>query len=246
MEIWGIVLAGFGLAIGGVLKGAIGVGAPIIAVPVLALLYNVPVAVAVFTLPNLISNLWQAWSYRRDLRSPALTWRFSAGGAAGALLGTVLLAFLPGDALMVGLSLVVFFYIGLRLFRPNWVLALPLAEKIAASVGFAGGVMQGAGGISAPISVTFVNAMRPERGDFIVTMSVFFGVMAVVQIPTMAALGIMTPAIFGWSLIAALPLFGAMPFGAWLGRRIAKEVFDRLIMLLLALIAFRLLFGALG
>ena len=29
MEIWGILLAGLGLALGGVLKGAIGVGAPV-------------------------------------------------------------------------------------------------------------------------------------------------------------------------------------------------------------------------
>ena len=39
-------------AMGGILKGATGAGAPIIAIPVLALLYNVQFAVAVFIIPS--------------------------------------------------------------------------------------------------------------------------------------------------------------------------------------------------
>tara|TARA_B100000768_G_scaffold167934_1_gene172399 strand:- start:1123 stop:1581 length:459 start_codon:yes stop_codon:yes gene_type:complete len=37
---------------GGVLKGATGAGAPIIAIPIISLLYNVPKAVAAFTIPS--------------------------------------------------------------------------------------------------------------------------------------------------------------------------------------------------
>ncbi|NNE82327.1 MAG: sulfite exporter TauE/SafE family protein [Silicimonas sp.] len=245
VEYWGIILAALGLALGGVLKGAVGAGAPVIAVPIIALVYNVPIAVAVFTLPNLFSNLWQSWHYKAHLHSPRLVWKFSGAGMLGVVVGSYLLSALDAETLMAGLGGVVFVYIGLRFLRPNWILERTLAEKFAVPVGVAGGVMQGAGGISAPVSLTYVNAMRLEREEFIVTVSIFFGAMAVVQIPALIALGIMTPELMGWSLAGSVPLFGAMPFGAMLGRRFPKVVFDRLILILLAVIALQLLWVAL-
>lgn len=104
--------------------------------------------------------------------------------------------------------------------------------------------MQGAGGLSAPVSVTFLNAMKLERSEFIATIAVFFLTMSFVQIPALAALGILTPERAAMSLLATIPLFGAMPIGAWLARRISRETFDRVILALLAVIALRLLYAA--
>ena len=245
MEFGFLALAVLGLALGGVLKGAIGAGAPVVAVPILALIYSVPVAVVIFTVPNLLSNAWQLWSYRADLLAPKFVWSYAGGGALGAIAGSVLLAVISGEALLAGLGCIVFIYIALRLMAPHWVLSRSLADRVVLPVGIVAGVMQGAGGISAPISITFLNAMRLDRGTFIATISAFFGAMAVVQIPTLWALGLMTPALAGWSLLAAVPLFGAMPIGAWLGRRIDKAFFDKLILALLAVVALKLFYDAL-
>ena len=171
MEIGFLVLAALGLALGGVLKGAIGAGAPIVAVPVLALIYSVPVAVVIFTIPNLLSNSWQLWAYRSDLLSSRFVWSYAGGGALGTVLGTVVLATVPGETLLAGLGCIVFVYIALRLMAPDWVLSRKLADRVVLPVGIAAGVMQGAGGISAPISITFLNAMRLDRGAFIATIS---------------------------------------------------------------------------
>lgn len=244
MEIWGIVWAVLALAAGGVLKGAIGAGAPLLAVPLLALLYNVPLAVAVFTIPSLLSNIWQGWAYRKSLVSARMGWTLALTGAAGALVGSVLLAVLSGETLMAVLAGLVFLYIGLRMARPEWVLSRDLGHRLAAPAGFIGGVMQGAGGISAPVSITFLNAMRLERDEFIATIAVFFGSMSLVQIPALMGLGILTPGLTLWSFAAAVPLFGAMPFGAWLGKRFDKAIFDRIILWLLAAIAVKLLYTA--
>src|SRR3546814_7645556 len=72
----------------------------------------------------------------------------------------------------------VFLYIACRLARPDWVLDLGIATRLAAPAGFAGGLLQGAAGISAPISITFLNAMRIDRAAFIATISVFFVAMS--------------------------------------------------------------------
>ena len=244
MDWTGLIAGVAGLAAGGVLKGAIGAGAPIIAVPILALLYDVPLAVAIFTMPNLFGNIWQSWIYRDKVVSRAFALRFAASGAAGAFAGSLLLARLPGDLLLACLAAIVFVYIGVRIGRPGWVLDRASAHRLAAPMGFAGGVMQGAGGISAPISVTFLSAMRLERQEFIATVAVFFTAMALVQIPTLYALGILTPERAALSLAGCIPLFAAMPLGAWLARHISRETFDRLVLALLAIIALRLLWNA--
>ena len=109
-------------------------------------------------------------------------------------------------------------------------------------IGALGGIFQGAVGLSAPISVSFMNAVGFDRRQFIAVMSLYFLAMAVVQLPTQLALGILTPERVLYGLIAILPLVLGMPIGDLLGRRISRQAFDRVIMTILVLLAVRLLF----
>ena len=240
----GLISGALGLALGGVLKGATGAGAPLLAVPLLAMLYDVPTAVALFTLPNFFSNTWQGWRYRAYQVNPALTWGFALAGAAGAGVGSLMLVGLPSSQLLLGVAGAVFLYIAFRLARPDWVLDLAVAARLAMPAGFAGGVLQGAAGISAPVSISFLNATRMDRDAFIATISVFFVAMSVVQIPLLAVWGVLTPAKALLSALAILPLIAGMPLGAFLAKRMSKAFFDRLILVLLAVIALRLVIGA--
>ena len=79
----GLILAIVGLALGGLLKGATGAGAPIIAVPLIAIYFDVQTAVTVFAVPNLAANVWQAWSCRADRLPRAFMVMFAGGGAVG-------------------------------------------------------------------------------------------------------------------------------------------------------------------
>ena len=148
--------------------------------------------------------------------------------------------------LLAGVAGIVFLYIGLRLSRPDWTLERKRGARLAAPAGLLGGIMQGAGGISAPVSVTYLNAMRMERAEFVATISVFFLMMTTTQIPTLIGLGILNMSNAPLALAAAIPLFGAMPLGAYAARHISKEAFDKLVLALLAVVAFRLVYIALS
>ncbi len=150
-----LALAFVGIALGGFLKGATGAGAPVVGVPVLAIVFDVPMAVAIFSVLNLCTNIWQSWAFRSEVTELRFVWIFALMGAIGAIVGSVLLASLPVPLLMASLAGVVFAYIGLRLARPNWVLSRARGRQLGPYVGFVGGVMQGAGGLSAPVSITF-------------------------------------------------------------------------------------------
>ncbi|MBV0912446.1 sulfite exporter TauE/SafE family protein [Rhodobacteraceae bacterium ASV31] len=238
-----LALSALALVLGGVLKGATGAGAPVVAVPVIALFFDVETAIITMMLPNLLSNVVQGWRYRAYLPRGGFGALFAAGGLAGAVLGTVLLANAPPEVLLLMVSVVVFLYIAFRIAKPGWALPMPLARRIVLPVGLAGGILQGATGVSAPISVTFLNAVRLPRDAFIGTISLFFTVMTFAQLVALGSYGLLSPEGLGRSAIALGLILAAMPLGEALARRIPPAVFDKLILALLAVVATRILIG---
>ncbi len=239
-------LAAAALALGGVLKGATGAGAPILAVPVMAVFFGVEIAVVTFAVPGLLLNIWQGWQYRAHQAAPRFTWVFAGAGGAGAAAGSWILARLPANLLLLAVAGVVFAYVGFRLSRPHWVLSEARANRLVGWAGLLGGMLQGATGVSAPVSVTFLNAMGLARPVFIATISVFFAAMAAAQIPALCWLGLMDGPRLLWGMAAMLPLLAGMPLGAWLAARLSRATFDRIILGLLAVIALRLIWQALA
>ena len=93
--------------------------------------------------------------------------------------------------------------------------------------------------------MTFLNAMRLDRREFIATISAFFFMMSAFQIPALVGLGVLDWQRAGFAAIAALPLFGAMPLGEIAAKRVSKATFDKMILILLVVVALRLAYAAL-
>jgi uncharacterized membrane protein YfcA len=240
-----ILIVAIGFLLGGILKGATGFGAPMIAVPLLAAAVDVRFAVVVFSLPNLVPNLWQTWAYRKTILPRPFLLRFVGAGMVGSVVGTMILSVARTDILMLVVAGVVFLYIGLRIGRPHWRLAYEPARKWAWIPGLLAGISQTAAGLSAPISITYLNAMRLERLTFMPTISCFFAGLGVVQIPMLVGMGFLDGPKALLSAGALLPLVAGMPLGTWLGRRFSPKVFDRVILCVLTLLALRLTWRAL-
>ena len=231
------------LALGGALKGATGAGAPVIAVPVMAAFFDVRLAVMIMAAPNLVTNIWQSRAYWSHLKDRSFAIRFALSGAAGVAPGTLVLATMPVRALTLLVAVAVIAYIGLRLIQPEFRLNAERARRLAIPMGTLGGILQGAGGISAPVSESFLNAMRLERPVFIATIAIFFISMSVAQVPALFAMGLMTPGLLTLSFLALVPLLLFMPVGAWAAQWLSPRDFDRMTLILLSLLALRLLYA---
>lgn len=230
------------VAAGGVLKGATGAGAPLVAVPVITMQYGVQFAITVFVIPSLVSNMWQGWAYRRDLIKGPLPWVLSAAGVLGIVAGSWLLVWLRAETLSVIVAAGVLVYVGLRLLRMDMVLSRTMALRWSFPVGLVAGLLQGTSGISAPATLTYLNALRIGRSAFIAIVSVFFMTMTAAQIPALFALGLLTGERLLISSAALVVIAVFMPVGAWIGRRLSTQVFDRVILVLLVALAVRILF----
>lgn len=240
-----MIVAFLTLMAAGIIKGAIGSGVPVIVIPVLTMLYDVKLAIAVLVAPNLFSNALQVWQYRHHLLPHRFLLWFGLSGGLGIVIGTWGLVVLSPTLLSLGVATAIVLYLAIKLANRSFTLPFPLAQRIVLPVGLVAGVLQGAAGMSAPASVTFLNAMRLERPVFIGSISVFFVAITLVQIPALLSAGILTWERSLYSLAALLVILAAMPLGARLGKRLPHRWFDRLIMCLLATIAVKIIVDAL-
>jgi len=220
--VW-VILA---FAFGGIIKGAIGAGVPIIAIPVLAMTHDVQFAIAVLLGPNLVANLWQAWTHRADRLPRKFLLPFSVAGAFGVVVGTYGLTRVPHDILSLIVASAVLAYVTLRLLKPNLSLSYLTGCRLAVPVGLVSGVMHGSTGISAPISITFLNSLRLGRDTFVGTIAVFFASSTLIQVPSLAVAGILTREIAFMSLIALATVLLSMPVGARLAAHLSRRFFD--------------------
>lgn len=229
-------------ALGGILKGATGAGAPIVTIPVIAAFYDVRVAVIIMVIPNLLTNIGQIYQFRKTILPSFFTVSFAIGGGIGAFVGTILLANLSIKILTLSVAFIVIIYIFLKLIVPSWKLIYKKATKLVFILGAAGGVLQGSAGLSAPISITFLNAMKLERNQFIPTISVYFGVMSIFQMPTLYYYDFLNFEIIIASLVSTIVLLSFMPIGSWIAKSVSKEKFDKITLILLAFIAVRIIY----
>lgn len=234
-----LIVIAIGFALGGILKGATGAGMPVIVVPVIAAFYDVRLAVVILVIPNFIINVLQLYRFRAHELSRGFSLQFVLSGMSGAVVGTLILVALPTEALNILMSLIIFVYIGLRLLRPDFQISRAVADRTAWMAGGAGGVLQGALGISAPIAVTFLNAVKLPRPNFIFTASLFFAGMCIPQMALQLKYGLMTSETVVFGLIAVIPLMAALPVGEWIGKRMSAKTFDRAILGLLAILAIK-------
>lgn len=239
-----MILLAYGVA--AVVKGAIGIGTPFIVVPLLAPQLGLPVSVAVLTFPLLSANIWQMWDYRATARGLRFLPPFLLGAAAGLGFGTYGLVTIDSGPLMVFIGCLVMIYLGLNAALPNLRISRPAGQRLAPFAGIGAGIIQGLSGISAPISLTFLSALRLERGEFIFAASAAFLVFGMVQFVTLSAAGVMTGHVALLSLIATVPTLALMPLGTRLGRWLSAQTFRRAVLALLFLLALRMVYQGLS
>ena len=226
-------------ALGGILKPSF---ISELTIPVIAAFYDVRVAVVIMVIPNLLTNIGQLYQFRKTIMPRFFTVSFALGGGLGALLGTILLANLSIKTLTLAVAFIILIYISLKLIIPTWKLNYTKAKKLVFLMGAGGGVLQGAAGLSAPISLTFLNSMKLERNQFIPTISVYFGVMSLFQMPALYFYKFLNIETLIISCLSTIVLMLFMPLGSWIAKSISKETFDKLILILLSFIALRIIY----
>ncbi len=232
------------IALGAFVKGVTGTGLPQIAVPVMATSVGVEHAVVVMAVPGIASNAWLVWANRDAVREtrdlPAVT----GAGIAGCVAGTVVLSSVDATMLSVALAAVILCYVLVVLSRPDVSLPPAVSRWTSPPVGFLAGGLQGSTGVSGPLLTTYLHGFALRPAAYVLSLSVLFLVFAIVQVVSVAVLGLYTAERLRDSVLALVPIAVMLPLGSRLSRRLPVAAFRRVVLAGLVVTACVLVVGA--
>jgi uncharacterized membrane protein YfcA len=222
------------IAVGAFIKGATGGGLPQIAIPVMAVFLGVEHAVIVMTIPGVIANGWLVWTHRHEARNTHDLPGMLLAGTVGAVAGTLLLHSLDGRWLSAALAGVITAYIVLALVHPGFTIPARVTQYASPPIGLVAGGLQGATGISGPLLTTWLHGFGMKPRAFVFAISTLFFAFAVVQMVTLAGVGLYTTERIVQSLLALIPIALTLPLGSAAARRVSPETFQKIVLVLLA------------
>ena len=238
----GLLAVGAGMFVaGGVVKGTLGVGLPLVVVPLLSLVVPAPQAMGLLVLPVLLSNVLQAleggrlgYAVRRfaplivaQLLATLLAIHFSRELSLKALDGAIALTVLSAVVLM--------------LLQPRGEIT-PRHEVWAGPlVGAVAGTMAGVSSLTGPILITYLMALRLRRDEFVGSISIIYLLGAVPMYAGMLAWGRFGWAEVGWSCLALAPMVLGLRMGAAIRHRLSEALFRRMLLAFLTLLSALLL-----
>ncbi len=232
-----VVLVLSTIFVGSVMKGAIGIGLPLLATPVLSMYLGVPAAVSIVSIPIVATNFGQVVKFRRELPRQRYLAPFLAAGAVGVVVGTVVLVNAPVALLEIGLGGAVLTYLAIQTFLPPLVIPDRLSRTLGGPVGFLTGLLQGAVGISSVVSITFLQALKLERPAFVGSISAMFLMFSAIQIVALMVEGTMTLERAGLGILSLLAAAVGMAVGDRFASRMTVTIFRRAIFAMLAFLA---------
>jgi uncharacterized membrane protein YfcA len=231
-----LVAAAAALFAGGLAKGVLGVGLPMIALPLLYTSVPIREAVALMYGPILVMNVWQTFQggyFRMALRK---FWPMMAAVVAGTWLGAKTLVAIDSQSLQVIVGITVAAFSLVNLLQPK--LTVPDRHRLWLSlvVGLIGGFFGGLTLFVGPAVIMFMVALRVPKDEFIGTIALVYLLGIIPTGITYAAEGVLRAEHIVPTLIACVPVFVGMLAGQWIRGRINEETFRKVLLVALVLI----------
>jgi len=219
------------------IHGAIGVGFPLVATPLLALVSDVRTAILLLVLPTMTLNLVNMISGGRWRRSIAVYWPLAVYGMVGSLMGTRLLVVVSPEPFrpLLAAMLIVYLYadrLGLGL---SWVHRFP--RMAMAVFGLAGGILAGTVNVMLPALIIFALEVRMPKTVMIQVFNFCFLFGKLTQGAVFVQAGLMTTGVLYPSVLLAFLGLAVMLAGMRIRDRIPTKAYHRWLRRLLVVLA---------
>ena len=215
----------------GLLKGTIGVGMPVVALPLLSLFIDVKSAAMLLSMPLIFSNLPQALEGGKTGRCLMQLTPVLVGMIPGLFLGVRVLLALDADIARMIAGLALISVGGITLLAPNLQLQPRAVSPAGIAFGFFGGILGGIAAMAGPLVFIFLlakglrgQAFTKEASLYLVVSSGLLAVLLTVSRQ------------FNWldvsvSMAAMLPVALGMYAGRHMRDKIAPEIFRKLVLI---------------
>jgi uncharacterized membrane protein YfcA len=226
----GIVFSCFlSLFAGGAVKGLVGLGLPVVGMPLLTLTLDLKTAIAVLVVPLIVSNLSQCFEGGMFLITLRRFWPTLAALFVSAVVSTRVLVALPERTLFTVAGAAIIILPLITYFRPTLRVGPTLERWLGPCAGVVGGFLGGVSAFYGPPLMIFLAALRLPKAAFIPAVSLMFFLGALGVAIGLLGFGVTGLRELGLSALATLPVF----IGMSLGRRVRVALNERQFGLLL-------------
>jgi hypothetical protein len=220
---WVIGWCFFALWCGGFIKGALGVGTPLLTVPMMALVLPPQMAIAIMAIPVVVANLWQFAQAERSSAVVARFWPTFIAILIGTWFGVKILSVIDEKTLLVVVGLAV---IGFALLQGSR-FRLHLPDRMVKPAGvFFGGASGLIGGLSSffgPMLIVYLISIRGlGKNQFVSSISFLYVSAVVPWTITLYLFGILDQRLLIFSALATIPV----TIGLLIGQRIRQGISD--------------------
>lgn len=232
----------------GLVHGALGLGFPMVATPLIAVFLDVRVAILITLLPTAAVNIASIWSAKPTVK---LLRRYSVlamTSLLGAVAGSMVLSVSSAEPfkLLLALLILLFLYSSQQdssqqgIWRRDWFVANPLTAMVV--TGLLGGFSAGTTNVMVAILIIYFLAMEIERREMVPAMNLCFLIGKLSQIVVFAVAGLVDFQL----ILTTTPLAIVSLLALWAGQKVSTRIpqdrYRRLLRYLLALLAAILLF----
>jgi uncharacterized membrane protein YfcA len=220
--------------LGGVVKGITGAGLPLVLVPLTAQLLNMPAAVALLTMPMIVTNISQAMEGGHTLVAIRRLLPLLGCVIVGLLIGVHLLLSIDRHLLSLILGVSFLALSALLLFMPHVRIPDRTARWAGPAVGFAAGVLGGMSAMFGPPMIAYLVGRGTDPDSFVKQMAIFAFTASLTMLLALGGSGALSWTDILISAIAILPIQAGMPLGRWLRRRTRPQWFRIAVLVVLA------------
>jgi uncharacterized membrane protein YfcA len=225
---------------GGLVKGVVGIGLPLVAIPIMANFIPIPKAIALLILSSFATSVWQSADGGLFTPSVKRLWPMLIGIAIGVAISVKALATFDVKLLYLILGVIVTTFASL-LHRRLVIPVTPRAERwVAPLAGIVAGLIGGLSMLFGPIYAMYLSGLKLGKELFVAAISLFNVWATVVLAIAMAQNDLLGGADLMASLLALIPSSLGVLLGTKLRHRINEEVFRKALAVVLFLIGLNL------
>ncbi|MEL6290712.1 MAG: sulfite exporter TauE/SafE family protein [Pseudomonadota bacterium] len=210
--------------IAGLVKGIVGLGLPIVVLAMLATTLGLKTAMALFIVPGVAMNLWQATNGPAFRSLLGRFWPFWLAAIVGILIGTHFLARVDQAVATLAFGGLLAAYALSRL--ANYKVPLPARSEpfLKPVIGGSAGFIFGATGQFMVPGILYLEALGLKRDTFIQALGMTFLIITATLGTGLFANAIMTMEMAMISMLAIVPSF----VGLWLGQSVRRYFSEEL------------------
>ncbi|MGI9319269.1 MAG: sulfite exporter TauE/SafE family protein [bacterium] len=231
---WTLVWCALAMLLGGVIKGTLGIGTPLLTVPMMAMVLPAHMAVTMMIIPVIVANLWQV---REASNATAIVRRYWPAFIAlflGTWVGVKILSGIDERPLLMFVGIAVICFTLLQGSRRKILIPESLVKVTGFLFGLCSGIIGGLSSMFGPMLVLYLVSLGGLKKNEFVGIISFLYVAAVLSWGViLLSFNMLSKSLILSSTLALLPLTIGLGLGRSLRNRVEERLFHRLVWIIL-------------